>query len=68
MIGRVLEIEGDNRYLSVYRGFVTGSDKQEELGRIDLDGVVSILIASRSSTISSGLISELASRKIPCIL
>ncbi len=66
-IKRIVEVEGDKRYLSSDRGFLTVSDTEKELGRIDIDTILSVNITSRGSTISSGLVRKLAENKVPCI-
>ena len=44
------------------------SDDQQELGMIDLDGIVSIIITSRGASISTPFLTEMAARNIPVML
>ena len=46
---------------------LTVSDNSSELGTVDLDGVVAILITSRGATLTTPLISEVSLRNIPII-
>lgn len=69
MAGRIIDIAGEPRSLSLYRGFliVKESENRRELGRIDLDGVLTLLISSKGATITTSLIAECADRLIPII-
>lgn len=44
------------------------SDKQAELGQIDLDNVLSVLVTSRGASFTSSLVIETAERNIPVII
>ena len=44
------------------------SDDQQELGTIDLDGIVAIIITSRGASISTPFLTEMAVRNIPVML
>ncbi len=39
MIGRIVEIAEDGRYLSVMRGFLVVSNEGNEIGRVPLDDI-----------------------------
>ena len=65
MRGRVLEISGEPRTLSSYRGFLVVSEKANELGKIDIEGINSILISSKGSSITSGAIELCSINGIP---
>lgn len=46
MIGRIVEISNNNRYLSVYRGFLlvkSLGEEASELGRIPLDDILAVI-------------------------
>jgi CRISP-associated protein Cas1 len=44
------------------------SDKQAELGQIDLDNILSVLVTSRGASFTSSLIIKAAERNIPIIV
>jgi CRISPR/Cas system-associated endonuclease Cas1 len=44
------------------------SDDANELGQIDLDGVLAIIITSRGASLTSSLINETGDRNIPVII
>lgn len=68
MTGRVIEVNGTPRHLSLKRGLAVISESGHELGRIDLDGVLSILITSPGATVTTPLLNECAFRTIPVII
>lgn len=68
MTGRIIDISGEPRSLSLFRGFIMIHERECELGRIDLDGVLTLLISSKGANITSALISECAERLIPIII
>ena len=67
LVGRVVEISGEPRHVGIRRGLLTVSDGSSELGTVDLDGVLAILITSRGATLTTPLISVASSRNIPII-
>ncbi len=67
MVGRVVEISGEPRHIGIRRGSLTVSDKSSEIGTIDLDGVLAILITSRGASLTSPFITEASRRNIPII-
>jgi CRISPR-associated protein Cas1 len=52
----------------VRRGSVIVSAADDQLGTVDLDGILSILINSRGATLTSPFIAEAAARNIPVII
>ena len=44
------------------------SDKDAEIGQVDLDGVLAIIITSRGASLTSSLINETGDRNIPVII
>ena len=44
------------------------SDKDAEIGKIDLDGVLAVIITSRGASLTSTLISEVGDRNIPVVI
>ena len=66
MIGRIVEIEQDGRYLSVFRGFMVVYERGggSEIGRVPLEDIATVLINSHGVTYSNNLIIELSRRNI----
>ena len=52
MLNRVIEIAEDGRYLSVERGFLKVSTKTEELGRVPLDDIATLIVTARDASLS----------------
>lgn len=67
MRGRIIEIAGEPRHLSLHRGFVCIYEEKQELGRVDFDSVLSLMITSRGATLTSSLLAECADRNIPVL-
>ena len=68
MIHQAIEITGDSRHLKKYRGFLVVCEGDRELGRLPLDDLEVVLVATRGMTCTSGLLNELADRCIPLVL
>lgn len=68
MIGRIVEIAGDGRYLSLDRGFLVVSHKGEELGRTPIDDVSALIGNAHGLVYSNNLLVALATRGTPFIL
>lgn len=68
MTGRVLEVSGQSRKIGLHRGFVTISDADGELGRLDLDGLNVILVSSQGAAFTTPLVCEAAARDISIII
>ncbi len=68
MIGRIVEIAEDKRYLSLHRGFMVVKSEGEEIGRISLDQIDGLIVSGHGTTHSSNLLAELAERGIPFVL
>lgn len=71
MIGRVVEIADDRRYLFVSRGFMvvksTGDDG-EELGQIPLDDIAAVIANAHGLSFSNNLLVALAKRGTPFVV
>ncbi|MDX3774388.1 type II CRISPR-associated endonuclease Cas1 [Chromatiaceae bacterium AAb-1] len=71
MIGRIVEIAEDRRYLFVSRGFMVireiGGDGQE-LGRIPLDDIAAVIAHAHGLTYSNNLLVALAERGAPFVV
>jgi CRISPR-associated protein Cas1 len=68
MIGRVVEIAEDGRFLSAERGFMTVSAEGRELGRVPLDDIAVLLVNAHGVTYTNNLIRELAQRAAAVVL
>lgn len=68
MIHRAIEITGERRHLMKHRGFLVVCEADRELGRLPLDDLEAVLVASRGMTCTGSLLNELARRCIPLII
>jgi CRISPR-associated protein Cas1 len=68
MIGRIVEIAGDERYLSLDRGFLVISHKGAEVGRTPIDDVAALISNAHGLVYSNNLLVALAERGAPFVL
>ena len=68
MIGRIVEVAGDGRYLSLDRGFLVVSHKGEEMGRTPIDDVTALIGNAHGLVYSNNLLVALAERGTPFVL
>jgi len=68
MIHRAAEITGESRHLKKYRDFLVVCEGEHELGRLPLDDLEVVLVASRGMTCTGSLLNELAERCIPLVV
>ncbi|HEX7341886.1 MAG TPA: type II CRISPR-associated endonuclease Cas1 [Rhodanobacteraceae bacterium] len=68
MIGRIVEIAGDGRYLSLDRGFLVVSHKGEKVGRTPIDDVAALIGNAHGLVYSNNLLVALAERGAPFVL
>jgi len=68
MIGRVIEIAGENRHLTKERGFMVVRAESAEEGRVPLDDIAAVIATGRGLTHSTNLLVELAVRNAPFVL
>ncbi|NCT68269.1 MAG: type II CRISPR-associated endonuclease Cas1 [Rhodanobacteraceae bacterium] len=68
MIGRVVEIASDGRYLSLDRGFLVVSHKGEEVGRVPIDDVAALIGNAHGLAYSNNVLVALAERGTPFVL
>lgn len=64
---RVVDIATDGRHLSLYRGFMLVEEDRQEVGRIALDDIHSVIIHAHGTTWSANLIAALAERGAPIV-
>ena len=71
MIGRIVEVAEDRRYLSVFRGFMvvqdTGDDRKE-LGRVPLDDIAAVIANAHGLSYSNNLLIALSQRGAPFVV
>ncbi len=65
---RIIEINSDGRHLGVYRGFMTVSEKGQEITRIALDDIAGLIASAHGLTYSNNLLVELAKRNASFVL
>lgn len=68
MIGRIVEIAGDSRYLSLDRGFLVVSHRSDEVGRTPIDDIAGLIGNAHGLSYSNNLLVALAERGIPFVL
>ena len=68
MIGRVIEVAGEDQHLDRSRGFMTVVKDGEEEGRIPLDDIGVLLCNARGLTYSHSLLTALAERGTAVVL
>ncbi len=68
MVGRVVEIATDGKFLSVERGFLLVSESGDEVGRVPLDDVAAVIANAHGLTWSNNLLVRLSERGIPTVL
>lgn len=68
MTGRIVDISGDGRHLSLKRGFLCVSHGGEELGRIPLDDIDAVIANGHGLTYSNNLVLALTARSVSFVL
>lgn len=68
MIGRIIEIAGDSRYLHKERGFLLILHRNVEQGRVPLDDVAALICNAHGLIYSNNLLVALTERGCPIIL
>lgn len=68
MIGRVVEIAGDSRYLHKERGFLVVSHRGAEQGRVPLDDIAALICNAHGLVYSNNLLVALVERGCPIVL
>ena len=62
MLNRVLEIQEENRCLSLSRGFAVIQHGAEELGRVPLDDIGVLLLSAQGVSVSKNLLNAIAEK------
>ena len=71
MIGRIVEVADDQRYLFVSRGFMVVQEtdgERKELGQVPLDDIAAVIANAHGLTYSNNLLVSLAERGAPFVL
>jgi CRISPR-associated protein Cas1 len=68
MIGRIVEIASEGRYLSVDRGFLSVAHAGEVVGTVPLDDIAALICNAHGLSYSNNLLVALATRGVPIIL
>jgi CRISPR-associated protein Cas1 len=71
MIGRIVEVADDRRYLFVHRGFMVVRDtegERKELGQIPLDDIAAVIANAHGLSYTNSLLVALAERGAPFVL
>jgi len=64
LTGRIIEIAGENRRLSLKRGFMVVRSAEEEIGRVPLADMEALIVNSPAATITGKLLVALSERGI----
>ena len=67
MIGGIVEIAENGRYLSLYRGFLVVKTASEELGRVPLDDITALILSAQQVSLSKNVMNALLERKAAII-
>jgi len=62
MFHRVVEIQDENRYVSLERGFLKISQGNTKIGQVPIDDVAVLLVSAQSVSFSKHILNELAER------
>lgn len=68
MLGRIIEITGDGRRLSLYRGFLQISGPEGSIGQVPLDDIEAVITSSPAVSFTNQAISALAERGAPLVI
>lgn len=68
MIGRIVEVAGEGRYLHAFRGFLEINERREVIGRVPLDDIAALIVSAHGVTYSNQLLVTLSQRGVPTVL
>lgn len=68
MIGKIVDISGTPRRLTVYRGFLVVSEEDRELGRVALDDIAGLIVDSHGCMVSTQVLGALADIGVPVVV
>lgn len=64
----VVEIGGDGKHLSLYRGFLSIRNSEGECGRVPLDDIAALVASGHGITYSNDLLAALSKANVPVVL
>ncbi len=67
-MGQIVEISNSGLLLRKYRGFLTVHTKQQEIGKVPLDDILTLIVSKPGCTISTSLIDQLCNRNVPIVI
>jgi len=68
MLGRIVEIEGAGRRLALERGFLTVAGPEGLLGKVPLDDIEAVILATPAASLTSQALAALAARGAPVVV
>ena len=68
MLGRIVEISGEGRRLSLFRGFLEISGPEGLLGQIPLDDIEAVIVSSPAISYTNQALAALAERGAPVVI
>jgi CRISPR-associated protein Cas1 len=68
MIGKIVDISGTPRRLSLFRGFLIVAEEDRELGRVALDDIAGLIVDSHGCTVSTQILGALAEAGVPVVI
>jgi len=68
MVTQIVEVSQDGHHLSKYRGFMTLKKDRNEVARIPLDDITTLILSAHQITLSKALMVELAERNTPIMI
>jgi CRISP-associated protein Cas1 len=68
VLGRIVEISENDRFLSISRGFLVVSHQRQECARIPLDDIAALVANSHGLSYSNNVLIALAERGVPLTL
>jgi len=63
MIAGIVEVAENNRHLASFRGFLKVTEHGQEIGRVPLEDITSLILSGHGITISKNLLESLAEKK-----
>lgn len=68
MIGKIVDVSGSPRRLSLHRGFLLVADGDVELGRVAIDDIAGLIVDSHGCMVSTQILGALADAGVPVVL
>lgn len=65
---QIIDISSDGMHISLYRGFLITSKKQEEIARIPLDQIAGLIVHAHGTTWSNSLLTQLGDKGVPVVV